>query len=76
MLLGLLLGAPGKGRERERVGRGPMEQSSFHLVPHYEECSASVTINCEFIFWEFHATLGNLSQEAELMSQLVHTVND
>ncbi len=34
------------------------EQSNFHLVPHFEECSASVTINGEFIFWEFHATLG------------------
>ncbi len=34
------------------------EQSNFHLVPHFEECSASVTINCEFSFWEFRATLG------------------
>ncbi len=38
------------------------EQSNFHLVPHFEECSASVTINCEFIF-------GNFIQHLELATR-------
>ncbi len=29
----------------ERLGRGAMEQCSFHLVPHFEECSTNV--NCK-----------------------------
>ncbi len=33
-----------------------MERCSFHLVPHFEECSPGVTANCEFNFWELHET--------------------
>jgi hypothetical protein len=29
---------------------------SFHLVPHFEECSPGVTMNSKFIFWELHGT--------------------
>jgi hypothetical protein len=35
---------------------------SFHLVPHFEECSPGVTVNSKFIFWEVHGTfLGDYS---------------
>ncbi len=37
--------------------REPIEQCSFHLVPHLEECALGVTVNCELIFWEVHGTL-------------------
>jgi len=33
-----------------------MERCSFHLVPHFEECSPGVNANCEFNFWELLET--------------------
>jgi hypothetical protein len=41
-------------REREFIGspcKGEIiKWCSSHLVPHFEECSPDVTVNCEFIF--------------------------
>ncbi len=39
------------------------EQSNFHLVPHFEECSASATINC------VSSVFGNFMQHLELATR-------
>jgi hypothetical protein len=42
---------------------------SFHLVPHFVECSPGVTMNSEFIFLELHGTfLGDYSCKETLHS--------
>jgi hypothetical protein len=33
-----------------------IDQCSFHLLSHFEECSPSVIVNNEFVFGELHGT--------------------
>jgi hypothetical protein len=54
-----LLGALPVQRGRERLWNNV---SSFHLVPHFEKCSPSVTVNCEVILLgELHGTFSILT---------------
>jgi len=91
----------GSAWKRERLGRGPMEQCSFHLVPHLKNVQQMLTIKgdsyraksfsfgptfwgmlskCYYKPWVHFLGIScntwNLPQEAEMMSRLVHTVND
>jgi hypothetical protein len=47
-----------------------MEQCSFHLIPHFEECLQGITVSHEFIFGNFMEMVAslNLPQEAELLN--------
>jgi len=58
-------------REKRFIGSSckgeVMEQCSFHLIPHFEECLQGITVSHEFIFGNFMEMVAsfNLPQEAE-----------
>jgi hypothetical protein len=39
------------------------------LVPHFEDCSPCVTLNCKFIFWELHGTFLELIRSSPAVAQ-------